>query len=167
MKSILVVLLLGVSNVSLAERASKEELEKSIFDAGSYEFTPKLGVSPFVGVLGLEAKYKKIALSIGFPTTVSVKYYQNPDDDSWYVGAFNSSFKNSEFDDYEDGIYFDEYERKFYGVGFGYMWLWQSQWNLSLGLGYGPSERKYKNSRILMVKETEYISLELNVGYRF
>lgn len=158
-------LLFLLSGFCLADQESVED--KSILDMSQYEFTPKFGVSPFVGVLGVEARFDHFALGLGIPTSLSLKYYVNADDDSWYIGVFNQRYTDSEFDDFEEGIFFNEYERRFYGIGFGYFWIWPSSWSLSLGLGIGPHEETYKISNQQLVKESDFVSLELNVGYTF
>ena len=147
--------------------ASENIDEKDTNFISSLEYTPKFGVSPFNGVLGLEVKSQNIAIGIGYPRSLSVKYYTNIDDDSWYFGVFTQQYKDDEFNDFEEGVFFNEYERKHRGVGFGYMWIWPNNWNVNLGLGLGPQDKTYRSNTATLVDDSDYIALELNVGYRF
>ena len=140
----------------------------------SYDFNVKFGLSSFTGILGLEVKKGNYSVGIGFPGVVSFKYHLKDEGDTAFLGVFSGRFHNNEFNDYEDGLYFQEYERKVYGIAAGYSWRWESGWNVNTSLGLGKIKELFRNDRFYMTKEgNEYLPgldsyfYGLNVGYEF
>jgi hypothetical protein len=156
MKKIIVICLSLLSNGLLAEENSSD-----------YMFNGKLGLSPYTGILGLEVQKGKWSLGVGFPASVSLKRYNYENEDSLFYGIYWNNFKNDNYDDFENGMFFDEYERESYGVGAGYIWLWESGWNASTGLSIGEFEEEYTNPYGKLIKDGIRIDLELSVGYKF
>ncbi len=155
MKNTVFILLIAFSGICHAT----EETER--------KYNPALGTSPFTGFLGLEVQQGSWAVGFGFPAALSVKHYQYPDQDSIFIAAFWNRFSNNDFDDYEDGVYFKEYERRVYGVGAGYRWLWDRGWNISTGLALGEQEEVYDGPVARMDKDATALILDLTVGYQF
>lgn len=156
MKRLVVILLSLLSSNSFAEGKGND-----------YTFNGKLGASPYTGNLGIEVQRGKWSVGVGFPTSVSLKRYKYENEDSLFYGVYWNKFTNKNYDDFEEGIFFDEYERESYGVGAGYIWLWESGWNASTGLSVGDFEEEYTNSYDKLMKDGVRIDLELSVGYKF
>lgn len=156
MKRILFVFLCVFSSVLLAEEKSSD-----------FSFNAKLGVSHFTGGLGLEVQKGKWSLGVGVPGAVSLKRYQYENKDSLYYGVYLNRFNDNSYDDTKDGIYFDKYRFKEYGVGAGYIWLWPSGWNISTGLTLGNFETVYSNSQFKMTKTGIRLAFDLSAGYKF
>jgi hypothetical protein len=156
MKKVMVMCLSLLSSGLLAEESGSE-----------YMFNGKLGVSPYTGFLGLEVQKGKWSLGVGFPASVSVKRYQYENEDSLFYGVYWNNLTDNRYDDYEEGILFDKYERESYGVGVGYMWLWESGWNTSTGLSVGEYKKEYTNANLKYFEEGYNLNLELSVGYKF
>ena len=156
MKKIMVMCLSLLSSGLVAEESTSE-----------YMFNGKLGISPYTGLLGLEVQKGKWSLGVGFPVSVSVKRYQYENEDSLFYGVYWNNLTDNSYDDYEDGILFDEYERESYGLGVGYMWLWESGWNTSTGLSVGEYKKEYTNANLKYFEEGYNLNVELSVGYKF
>lgn len=156
MKKIMVMCLSLLSSGLLAEESSSE-----------YMFNGKLGASPYTGILGFEVQKGKWSLGVGFPVSVSVKHYQYENEDSLFYGVYWNKFTDNSYDDYKEGILFDEYERESYGVGAGYIWLWKSGWNASTGISISEFEKEYANSNLKYFEEGYSVNFELSVGYKF
>lgn len=151
----------GVALCLLAVNVYAEEV------SSDFSFNGKLGVSPYTGLLGVEIQKGKWSLGLGVPGNLSIKRYMHANEDSVFYGVYWSQYKDNSYDDYEQGAYFDSYERKSYGVGAGYIWLWVSGWNVSTGLSVGEFEKQYSNSNFTLTEDGIRIDLELSVGYKF
>ncbi len=132
-----------------------------------FSFNGKLGLSPYTGLLGVEIQKGKWSLGLGVPGNVSLKRYMHANDDSVFYGVYWNQYKDNSYDDYEQGAYFDSFERKSYGIGAGYIWLWESGWNVSTGLSVSEFEKEYTNSDFKLTKDGVRIELELSAGYKF
>lgn len=156
MKKLLIIFLTFLSVNIFAEEKTSE-----------YIFNGKLGLSPYTGVVGLEVQKNKWSLGFGLPASVSLKRYVNENEDSLFYGVYWNNFSNNNYDDTENGIFFERYERKEFGIGAGYIWIWESGWNTSTGLSVGDFEEEFTNSDVKLIKTGVRINLELSVGYRF
>ncbi len=136
-------------------------------NASEYIFNGKIGASPYTGIVGFEVHKNKWSVGLGYPTSISLKYYSNENTDSVFYGLYSNNFSNNNYNDTENGIFFEEYERKSFGIGAGYIWIWKSGWNASTGLSVGDYEEQFTNSDVKLVKTSVRINLELSLGYRF
>lgn len=132
-----------------------------------YSFNAKLGASRYTGIFGVEVQKGKWSVGFGLPTSVSLKRYNYENEDSLFYGVYWGKNTDDNYNDFEDGILFDTYERESYGVGVGYIWLWESGWNASTGLSLEDFEQKYTNSNGNYLKTGYSIYLDLSVGYKF
>jgi hypothetical protein len=99
---------------------------------------PRVGfVSPFTGLVGIEAQRKHFALSAGMPGTYGAKYYFSIPNHSWYVGLYmvryNYTPESVQYSDH--GYPYDTKKVRRNGVGGGYRWRWGSGWDLDLSVG--------------------------------
>ena len=90
---------------------------------------PRIGLSPYTGILGVELQYKHAALTAGWPKSIGLKYYFV---DSGHSGFIGGSFKRYSF--------VDRYNRNVtqtqFGGGPGYRWRWGSGWDLSMSVSF-------------------------------
>ena len=72
----------------LPQLSQANEIEPSETDPRkeNWYIGPRIGISPYTGIIGLEIQNRHFALSLGFPTTVGLKYYFKPYGHSWFVG---------------------------------------------------------------------------------
>lgn len=136
-------------------------------NGSDFSLNGKLGLSPYTGLLGVEIQKGKWSLGLGVPGNLSVKHYMHENKDSVFYGVYWNQYKDNSYDDYEQGAYFDSYERKSYGVGAGYIWIWESGWNVSTGVSVSEFEKQYANSDFKLTKDGVRIELELSAGYKF
>lgn len=94
-------------------------------------FIPKVGVSMYSGIGGVEAQIAHVGLSIGLIDadvfTSGLKYYFDRNYSSWYLGTCFYYYPDSE----------DHFEEYFVGAGVGYRWRFWPGWDLTLGAGAG------------------------------
>ena len=105
---------------------------------------PKVGISAFTGVLGLEVQYKHFALDVGFPASGGLRYYARPSRHSWFGGIYGMGF-GYDHDETRDGVAYDHASMIQAGVGGGYRWLWRDRWSLELGLAIGNGKERWSN----------------------
>ncbi|WGL16027.1 hypothetical protein PVT68_14775 [Microbulbifer bruguierae] len=162
MKSVFAIFLVAVCINAIAQESHDEDKKNN-----KIEYNVKFGSSPFTGILGLEIQKNKWAIGFGTPLSVSLKRYFREDENSPYLGVYLYDRTQDDFDDYEEGIYFQERQRKSYGIGGGYQWLWKSGWNLSLGGSVGDVKETYSRGSMEMTKREYDLYLDLNVGFKF
>ncbi|MGK0440909.1 MAG: hypothetical protein ACJA0N_000704 [Pseudohongiellaceae bacterium] len=128
-----------------------------------------LGVSPFLGVLGIEYQHGNHAFGLGFPGRLAYRYFIDPYSDSVFLGGYLGRYSIDEYDEREKGILFEEKESSYYGVGAGYRWQWQAGWNVTTSLAIERYENEYSNQGAMSkLKETgTSLLVGLNVGYKF
>ncbi|NQU39457.1 MAG: hypothetical protein HQ523_05850 [Lentisphaerae bacterium] len=105
----LLAVMMFVGGTGLCEEAASTTLH----------ITPKIGVSMYTGLAGVEVQWSHVAITAGyFPNPdarpLGLKYYFRPDGSSWYLGGFVAADA--------------------YGGGGGYRW-WSSRYSFSLGTG--------------------------------
>lgn len=116
-------------------------------------FNMMLGISPDMGILGVEVHKDHHAFGVGFPETLSYKYFSNPHGNSKFYSVYLGAYDIDEFDDYEDGVYYRNFESKYAGVGIGYRWQWQSGWNVTASIAMHYAEDEYSNPGSSVRKE--------------
>lgn len=96
---------------------------------------PRIGISPFTAVVGIEAQRRHIAVSAGIPGTYGLKYYFSFPKHSWFLGVCMTRY-NIRFDDveFEEGAPYDHKTVRREGGGGGYRWRWKNGWDLELAL---------------------------------
>ena len=105
-------------------------------DAKRIYITPKLGLSHFTGVVGVEGQYSHFGFGVGFPLTGGIRYYTRPLGHSWFAGLFGTGYGYNH-DETKDGITYTHYSDLEGGAGVGYRWFWHSRWSLELGFTAG------------------------------
>lgn len=100
---------------------------------------PRVGIiSPFTGIIGIEAQWRHFAVGAGMPGTYGAKYYFRFPKHSWYLGAYMVKYNHKlESVQYEQGHPYDKEKIRRKGVGGGYRWRWKNGWDLDLSLGLG------------------------------
>lgn len=155
MKSIFFGILFFFSVCSAAHTAEGE----------NWYIGPRVGISPFTGLVGFEAQWKHIALSAGMPGTFGAKYYFRFPKHSWHVGLYMVKFNYSPGSvQYEEGIPYDKEKIRRRGIGTGYRWRWGSGWDLDLSLGVGIIEDVYTYKGIETI---EWSGTEIRGGPSF
>lgn len=123
-----------------------------------FYFGPRLGISTYSGVVGIEAQINHISLSGGILPTgfaTGLKYYFDPFQSCWYLGICYMRLEE------EDDGWIDDVV----GGGMGYRWRWESGWELTLGAGASVTRETDTWS-----EETETYGspvIDLVVGYSF
>jgi hypothetical protein len=151
----------GVPEVRANEKEIKKSPEEDLWYVG-----PRIGYSPFTGIIGLEIQYRHMALTFGGPGNAGVKYYFSFPKHSWFVGGFYSQY-DSDNEETKEGITYTDSNTIEGGIAGGYRWRWGSGWDLSLCLGIAYGEEELTNS---YYKRTEtYIGFRPGVifGYSF
>jgi hypothetical protein len=115
--------------------------------ARDWYVTPKLGISAFTGILGLEVQYKHLAFDVGYPTSGGVRYYFRPERHSWFFGLYGTGLGYND-DNTKDGITYTHYSKIEGGVGGGYRWFWHSRWSLELGLTIGAGNQNWTSNAV-------------------
>ncbi len=107
--------------------------------------TPKIGFSPFTGIVGLEVQHKHLALDLGIPLSGGIRYYFRPERHSWFAGLYGMGW-GYDHDETKDSVPYTHYALITGGAAGGYRWLWRSRWSLELGLALGYQEQTWTNS---------------------
>ncbi|MBL0350718.1 MAG: TonB-dependent receptor [Elusimicrobia bacterium] len=131
----------------------------------TWTLSPKIGFSPFTGVLGAEFRWEHLGLGAGY-STVGVKYYFWKSGSSPYVGPFFSKYR-LDHNETIDGIDYDRYTHREAGVSGGYQWQWQSRWNLEVGLKYSRIKKKWEKSPRWREEKGNFIGPAVAVGFAF
>lgn len=123
---------------------------------------PKIGVSFYTGLAGLEAQFGHISLcagTIGDGAAGGVKYYFDKARSSWYLGVCGW---NNPGDDSEDE---EESSTSFFGFGLGYRWRGGDGWDFALGSGIGrKQEEEDEDSE---TTDQTFPVIDLAFGYSF
>lgn len=128
---------------------------------------PRIGISPYTGLIGLEVQYKHFAFDAGYPGNVGIKYYGKPYGHSWFAGAHYLHFEtdSSDLDDLTglDG----DTDRDEFGLGGGYRWRWGGGWDLSLSAALFYAEEKEESGSAW--RRTQLIGIRPGIafGYSF
>ena len=143
--------------------AALEESGAQNQTTNNWHIGPRIGYSGYTGIIGLEAQRQHIAFTIGFPGSVGIKYYIEPEGDSVFLGGFLQHFDN----DATNLVYSAKTAMTIGGLGGGYRWRWGNSWDLSLSIAgaYGEWEEKSGGST-RTIKFTGVLP-GLTVGYRF
>lgn len=151
----------GSTAASTEEKSGDDSTVKEDWYIG-----PRIGISPFTGVIGLEIQYHNFALSGGIPGNVGLKYYFKPDGHSLFLGGYFLHFKNDS-NDLPYGGFDGDTTWTEGGLGFGHRWRWGSGWDLSLcaAIAYGEKEETTGPAW----RKTKYIGFRpgIAVGYSF
>lgn len=144
----------------------KDKLKKTIPHEDWY-IGPKLGISAFTGILGLEIQYRHLSFSAGIPGRGGVKYYFSIPRSSWFAGAMYARWSWSDDETADKTLVRKEYITEI-GPAFGYRWRWGSGWDLELGLAaiwMKEKTERYNGSR----ENDSFISAFpcLSFGYSF
>jgi hypothetical protein len=168
MKTISTLCLILFFNCAYADNSTQlNNGPLKIYQNRDYYFDINSGVSQFNGLIGFEVQRSHYAIGIGYPAVVSLKYYVDPRDDSVYYGFFSGRYKNSAYNEIEDGIYYYEYERSSSGIGTGYKWQWDSGWNFDVSVTIGVVERTYRNTFLERRSNNQFYALGFTGGYSF
>lgn len=124
---------------------------------------PKIGVSMYTGLVGLEAQFSHISLCIGgIPNgmTGGLKFYFTEARSSWYLGICGWSQKVDEEDDESDS------DDSFIGAGIGYRWRSGTGWDFALGSGIGRIQEGFEGEDGES-EDRSFPVIDLAFGYSF
>ena len=136
---------------------------------------PRIGLSTFTGLVGIEVQRKQFGFSIGLLAdgeACGLRYYFSPQGPSWYLGPF---LMLSE-EEYSGNFYATSETRETIvetmmdvGIGAGYRWRWGSGWDLSIGGGvaYWAKEEKGDTTGHTADSSGLWFIPELAFGYSF
>ncbi|HMX42170.1 MAG TPA: TonB-dependent receptor [Elusimicrobiota bacterium] len=130
-----------------------------------WTLSPKIGFSPFTGVLGAEFRWEHLGLGAGY-SAFGVKYYFSRRGSSPYVGPFFSKYR-LDHNETIDGIDYDRYTHREVGVSGGYQWQWKSRWNLEVGLKYSHLRKKWEKSPRWREEKGNFIGPAVAAGFAF
>lgn len=128
-----------------------------------------LGISPFVGIVGIEAQKKEHALAIGIPARIAYRYFPNPYGDTKFFGGYLGRYSIDDYDKGFEGVRYKEFETTYVGLGVGYRWQWKNGWNLNLSIALEYAKREYGNPGMFQsaTEKIVYPFPGINVGYKF
>jgi len=152
----------GVSRASTDNPASEASQSMKEWYIG-----PRIGLSWYTGLLGLELQHRHVALAGGLPGNIGLKYYINPHGHSLFFGGYFMQF-TAETSDLP--VYLgSEGETQFTegGFGGGYRFFWNSGWNVSVSIALSFGKEEERNGP--MWRDTYYIGTRPGVaaGYSF
>ncbi len=132
-------------------------------------FNTMVGLSPFLGILGVEVQNKNHAFGIGLPGNLSYRYFFNPYQDTKFWGVFLGGYSSENADRSVDGINYSDIESRYVGAGFGYRWQWSSGWNTSVSIALEYVTSDYSNPGTLDAATESRVILfpGANLGYKF
>ncbi len=146
MKVVLSVFLFFLSASVYGEEADCVVADSDILSTSDDpHFNVVLGISPFIGLLGMEAQIGKHAIGIGLPASVSYRYYSSPYRDTMFFGVYYRSYSFDDVNEKVDGIRYSDLKRTHIGIGIGYRWQWQSGWNISTSISFEHYDEEYSN----------------------
>jgi hypothetical protein len=157
----------------LALQGQAETVEPEISE--EWHIGPRIGGSPYTGILGVEVQWRAYAFGIGEildGVSSGLRYYFSPQKHSWYLGAFLLLAE----EEYTGYFYVtpettEQLVEKRYrlGLGGGHRWRWGSGWDLSLGLGVAYRYEELKGQTTGNTDEISGIWFipELACGYSF
>lgn len=91
---------------------------------------PRIGVSPFTGLLGIEAQREHLAFFAGLAPRFGMRYYFRFPKHSWFVGAIYSHYSYEE----KQGAVLQNKTFTETGPGGGFRWRWGTGWDLELAM---------------------------------
>jgi len=162
-------LLLLISTAVFAAKGDIEQTENILSPDNEPYLNAVFGVSPFLGVLGIEYQNKNHAFGIGAPGNLSYKYYARPYQDTKFWGVFLGGYSSDDANRSVNGINYSEIKSRFIGAGIGYRWQWSSGWNTSVSISLEYVTSDYSNPGTFQ-ETTENRVLPFpgfNVGYKF
>ncbi len=147
--------------------SASEEKEESIqLEQEKWYIGPRVGFSTFTGILGVEIQYVNVALTIGLPECIGIKYYLDFPNHSWFIGAYFSRW-DTEDDETKGGITYDKETNTEGGIGVGFRWRWRNGWDLSIGVSGEYGEEELTNSSATRTETSYRIKPCISVGYSF
>ena len=153
------VLTLCLSSYALCAEPPATPQEKNWFVG------PRIGASPYTGLIGLEFQFKHISLGVGWLSdgeAYGIRYYFSPQKDSWYLGSYLWRMEKRYYDYYN--LYnYDNIKKSRLGLGGGYRWRWDSGWNVSIGVSFAKNNDNYYSSN----DNKFWFMPELAIGYSF
>lgn len=160
---------LYILSCSFANASASENTQDVLTPDQDPYFNYVFGVSPFLGILGLEYQSGHHSFGVGLPGHFSYRYYFEPFKDTKFVGAYLGRYSIDSYNDYEEGIFFRERESSFFGVGAGKRWQWPTGWNFSLSLAIEYFDDDFSNPSSSSTANKTGISLfpGINGGYKF
>lgn len=127
---------------------------------------PQIGLSPYIGVIGVEIQKSNYAVTLGYPASIGLKYYPGERGYRWFYGlhAMHFSVNEREMVDY---VPYNESTETVVGAGFGYRWRWWDHLDLTLSLSAVYWKSKYTG---YFGSTTEHFTMPfpgLTLGYTF
>ena len=164
-----VLLILLFSTACLGQNADKSNTDSILDTDSSSYFNAVFGISPFLGVLGIEYQHEEHAFGIGYPNRLSYRYYFKPYKDTLFAGTYLGGMNYNDVDEKHDGIRYDNLDTQYVGAGAGYRWQWSSGWNTSLSLALHYYDYDFSNPGTSQSDSEDgfFVFPGANVGYKF
>jgi len=162
-------LLLLISISCYADKETIKTTENTLTPNNESPFNVMFGLSPFIGVVGIEYQRNNHAFGIGLPERLSYRYYYNPKKDTMYLGTFLGKYDISDVNETVNGFRYSDVDTALFGVGTGYRWQWPSGWNVNASISLQYTDNEYSNSGS-SEKATETLLTifpGISIGYKF
>jgi hypothetical protein len=127
---------------------------------------PRIGVSSFTGLLGLEMQYKRVGVSVGIPNRAGARYYVFHPGHAGFIGIFGSKYGFQDDHTIENQFYTDR-DIMESGAGIGYRWRWGSGWDLEAGLSTIFKKEISSGRSGEYIKKSIFLFPILAFGYSF
>ena len=169
MKLFITILALCFSSFTLAEDSQTKSNANILDPTEDPHLNLTFGISPFVGVLGLEFQKGHHAVGIGAPAVISYRYYAKPYQNTKFWGVSLGKIDIEDNNERVKAVFFRDFEATFIGAGGGYRWQWPSGWNVSASLALQYYDGEHSNpSSSSKAKETGILIYPgINGGFKF
>jgi hypothetical protein len=139
-----------------------DETQSSI----EWMWSPQIGYSPYIGILGAEIQKSHIGVTFGVPESIGVRYYFDDQGYSWFLGA-HASYYPYKHEETKDGIQYDKTVTARVGLGFGYKWRWMNHWEIAPTLSVGYKRDKLSGDYGTRTDNYIVLSPGVSAGYTF
>jgi len=144
----------------------------SAFAANSSRMNPRwsggahVGISPYVGLIGLELQQDNFGLTLGWPASIGVRYYFDPSGTQWFLGTHILHY-DIERDRTKDGVRYTEQKGTLVGMGVGYKLRVKTHWDFTLSFSLAYQNETLRNPTQSRTEEKVLSLPGLTVGYAF
>jgi len=128
-----IIVLLFAAQALAEETPEVQTPEEKPPVASEWRAGPHIGLSPFIGVIGVEIQKSNYAVTLGYPASIGLKYYPDERGYRWCYGLHAMHFNVNERE-YIDYVPYNESTETVAGAGFGYRWRWWDHLDLTLSL---------------------------------